>query len=153
MHLLRATVLLAALLCTPAGAGAAELHSYAIVQDDASLRIRNTTVHLYGIHIPETGQHCRTYIRPVICGSRAVLALEFRIQGFVRCDILARHHGGSATGRCFVGDEDLSAYLLSQGWALALPDAPFQYHALERIARHQHRGVWGFSADHVQPRR
>ena len=152
MNLRRATLLLAALLCL-APAGAAELHSYAIVQDDATLRIRNTTVHLYGIHIPETGRHCRTFMRPVICGSRAVLALEFKIQGFVRCELLTRHHDRSATGRCFVGEEDLSAYLLSQGWALALPDAPFQYHALERIARHQHRGVWGFSADQIQPRR
>ena len=152
MHLLRAT-LLAAALCLPSAAPAEELYSYAIVQDDASLRIRNTTVHLYGIHIPETGRHCQTFIRPIVCGSRAVLALEFRIQGFVRCEILARHHDGSATGRCFVGDEDLSAYLLSQGWALALPDAPFQYHALERIAHHQQRGVWGFPADQVQPRR
>ena len=152
MHLLRATLLLAAALCLPPAA-AEELHSYAIVQDDATLRIRNTTVHLYGIHIPETGRHCQTFMRPIVCGSRAKLALEFRIQGFVRCEILARHHDGSATGRCFVEDEDLSAYLLRQGWALALPDAPFQYHALERIARHQHRGVWGFSADQVQPRR
>ena len=134
-------------------AAADELHSYARVQDDGSLRIRHTTVRLYGIHIPETGRDCRTFMRPVICAPRAVLALDFKIQGFVRCQVIERHGNRTVTGRCFVQDEDLSAYMLRHGWALALPDAPFEYHALERIARHRNVGVWGFPADNLKPRR
>lgn len=40
--------------------------------------------------------------------------------------------------------EDLAAYLLEQGWAVALPYTPFEYHVLERIARHKGFGIWGF---------
>ena len=48
---------------------------------------------------------------------------------------------------CRVRGEDLSAYLLSRGWAVALPDAPFEYAVLEKIARERHVGVWGFTVD------
>ena len=37
--------------------------------------------------------------------------------------------------------------------ALALPDAPFEYHALEKIARHRGLGVWGMPADRILFRR
>jgi hypothetical protein len=30
---------------------------------------------------------------------------------------------------------DLGAYLIDQGWAVALPQAPFAYHTLEEIAK------------------
>jgi endonuclease YncB( thermonuclease family) len=132
---------------------AADLHSYALVQDDGSLLIKNRVVHLYGIWLPETERQCRTVIRPVRCASRAVLALEFKIQGFVHCEPRRERPDGSLEALCRVGrtgfdpGEDLAAYLLEQGWALALPDAPFEYLSLERLARHQGRGLWGYPAD------
>ncbi|MCX8048172.1 MAG: hypothetical protein N3A55_00740 [Methylohalobius sp.] len=43
--------------------------------------------------------------------------------------------------------EDLAAYLLTQGWAAALPDAPFEYHVLEKIARQRNLGVWSLPVD------
>lgn len=141
------------LLSLVAAAGqAAELHSYAFVEEDATLRVSNTRVRLYGIHIPPTGRTCSTFQRPVICAPRAALALEFKIDGFVRCTLIERHPDRSVTGRCINDEVDLSAYLLERGWALALPDAPFEYQALERIARHRNRGVWGFSVDNPVPR-
>ena len=48
--------------------------------------------------------------------------------------------------------EDLSAYLLEQGWAVALPDAPFEYQTLEKIARSRGFGVWGTPVDNIQRR-
>jgi endonuclease YncB( thermonuclease family) len=115
-------------------------------------------VHLYGIHIPDTGRHCSSNIRPIQCGSRASLALEFRIQGFVKCQPQARNADNSLSAICYVDSgpfdegEDLAAYLLERGWALALPDAPFAYHAMERIARHNRRGVWGLTVDSITDR-
>ena len=135
-----------------------ELSSYALVQDDASLLIEGKRVHLYGIYVPDTGRHCRGNIRPVQCGSRAVLALEFRIQGFVKCQPQTRNADNSLNAICYVDrgpfdeGEDLAAYLLERGWALALPNAPFEYQAMERIARHNHRGVWGLTVDSVRDR-
>ena len=132
---------------------ARELHSYASVQDDGSLKIKGHQVHLYGIYLPETTRQCRTNIRPTRCASRGVLALDFKVQGFVRCYPETENDDGSLNAICYVGrgrfdeGEDLGAYLIQNGWAMALPGAPFEYHAMERIARHNNRGVWGFTVD------
>ena len=130
---------------------AEELTSYAFVNDDATLRIKKKTIHLYGIHIPKSSQDCRTSQHPPVCGSRAVLALEFKVKSFVRCEIISENPNGSLTGLCrvnyshFEEGDDLSAYLLERGWAVALPDAPIEYHTLEKIARSRGMGVWGFA--------
>jgi endonuclease YncB( thermonuclease family) len=140
------------------GIQARELHSYAGVNPNGSLTIKGKTVHLYGIYIPETNRTCRTDQNPPTCGSRAVVALERKIDGFVRCEILARNQDRSLVGLCRVNSssfdpgEDLSAYLLQQGWAVALPDAPFEYQTLEKIARSRGFGVWGTPVDNVQRR-
>lgn len=142
----RVALALALALARPA---AADLSSYAFVEDDGTLRIEGKTVRLYGVYIPPTDQDCRTFERPVRCAPQAALALGFKIQSFVHCEEKGREADGTVIGLCRVGrdsfspGEDLSAYLLQQGWALALPDAPFEYHALERIARSRGIGVWG----------
>ncbi len=150
-------LLLGAAAFCAATADAGELFSYALVQDDSSLRIKGNTVHLFGIYVPPTNRNCRTNIRPTRCASRTALALDFKIQGFVRCEPRQERADGSIEAVCYVGSsafsagEDLGAYLVQQGLALALPEAPFEYHALERIARHNLMGVWGFAVDSVEP--
>jgi endonuclease YncB( thermonuclease family) len=140
--------LLALLIGLPAQAR--ELNSYAFVDDDGSLRIRNRTVRLHGILIPPTDKTCLGNFRPVRCGSRAKLALEFRIGArFVRCVIHGEYPDGSLDGSCYLDDTDLAAYLLERGWAAAAPDAPPIYAVLERIARHRSLGVWGTPVDRI----
>ncbi len=132
---------------------AEKLTSYAFVNDDATLRIKRKTIHLYGIHIPKTSQNCRTSQRPLVCGTRAALALEFKVKRFVQCEIISENPDASLTGLCrvnyshFEEGDDLSAYLLERGWAVALPDAPVEYQALEKIARSRGVGVWGLAVD------
>jgi endonuclease YncB( thermonuclease family) len=139
------------LMAGAAAVPAREIVSYAFVQDDGTLVVRGKTIHLFGIYVPPTGRTCRTYIRPVQCGSRAALALKFKIgANFVHCDMVHQNEDGSLTAVCRVDGEDLSAYLLSYGWAVALPDAPIEYKALEKIARHKDLGVWGFYGDVIQ---
>ena len=142
---------LSALLTTPVIAR--EITSYAQINHDGSLRMQGKTIHLYGIHIPKTGKHCRTNVSPVVCGSRAALALEFIISGFVRCEIVDKNTDGSLVGSCWVKAanfnevEDLSAYLLERGWAVALADAPIDYTTLEKLARLRGTGIWGYQID------
>lgn len=131
-----------------AGVRADEISSYAFVQDDGSLRVSGYTIRLFGVYIPPTAQSCRSFERPVTCAPQAALALDFKIGAdFIHCNPQARNDDGSVTAVCRVGDTDLSAYLLSRGWALALPDAPFEYVALEKIARQRGLGVWGLSVE------
>jgi len=140
---------LCALLCACA-AEARTIESYAHIRDDATLEVSNKHIRLYGIHVPETAQTCRTFIRPPRCSSRAALALDFKIQGFVRCETVRRFRDGSYSAVCYDNDDvDLGAYLISQGWAVAAPGAPFDYTVRERIARERGFGVWGFNVDAI----
>lgn len=124
------------------------LSSFAFVQQDGTLRLSGYTVHLYGIFIPPTEQICYTFVRPISCNTRAALALNFKISGdFVRCAPMATNVDGSITANCSSGDTALSEWMLQSGWAIALPDAPIQYVALERIARSKGVGIWGIPVD------
>ena len=140
-----------ALLPGRAAFAAGEIVSYALVQQDGSLKVAGKRIYLYGIYLPPTNRVCQRHFRPALCGSRAVVALEFKIQGFVSCRPVLRYRDRSIDAICRtrLEGEDLGGWLLSQGWALARPGAPFAYHALERIARARQRGVWGFQVDSI----
>jgi endonuclease YncB( thermonuclease family) len=134
-------------------AQARELVGHAIVQGDASLLIKENVVRLDGIYIPPTGRDCRDWINPVRCDSRAALALDFKVSGFIHCFPTGDNSDGSINATCYQNRTtfdpglDLAAYLIQQGLAVALPDAPFEYQALEKIARTQGVGIWGFRID------
>lgn len=132
---------------------AADFRSYAIVQDDGSLLIQNKVVRLFGIYNPDDRRFCDGTFNPVFCGNRVAAALNFKIRGFVTCREMGTYDDGSISAICWAGrtsfdpGEDLGAYLIRQGLALAGADAPFEYRALERIAERNGVGVWGFQAD------
>jgi endonuclease YncB( thermonuclease family) len=150
-HVLAA--LAAALTMQPAAAQA-DISSFAFVQDDGSLKVSGYLIRLYGIYIPPTDQTCYTFIRPIPCGTRASLALDFKLGGdFVHCTERAPNADGSITASCRLEDQDLSAWMLQQGWAVALPDAPFEYAALEKIARSRGVGIWGIPVDTIRGHR
>jgi len=133
-----------------ASQGTGKITSYANVRDDATLDVAGRHMRLYGIYAPKTARICERRVRPVRCGSRAAQALRFKIRGFVSCESKGTYADRSIAALCRFRDEDLGAYLLARGWALALPGAPFQYHVLERIARHHSLGVWGVNADVIR---
>jgi len=131
-----------------------ELSSFAFVQEDGSLKVAGELIHLYGIYIPPTDQACYTFIRPVPCGTRASLALDFKISGdFVHCIPRVTNPDGSITASCSAGNEDLSEWMLQRGWAVALPDAPFEYLTMERIAQSRGIGIWGIPIDIIRRRK
>jgi len=129
-----------------ASAWSASIDGYAFVNDDGTLRMRGRTIRLYGIHVPKTGVTCKSGFRPPLCGTRAAVALTFKLNaGWPHCEPVERHSDRSITARCHVDETDLSAYLLESGWAVAMPDAPIEYQALEKIARSRRIGVWGIA--------
>ncbi|MEO5659060.1 MAG: thermonuclease family protein [Polaromonas sp.] len=153
-HLFNALIVTFSVLATAEATADAEISSFAFVQPDGTLKVSHDLIHLYGIYIPPTDQTCYTFIRPVLCGTRASLALDFKISGdFVHCVPRATHPDGSITASCSVGHEDLSAWMLQKGWAVALPDSPFEYQAMEKIARSRGFGVWGIPIDTFRQRK
>ncbi|HSA82835.1 MAG TPA: hypothetical protein VLE23_18605 [Geminicoccaceae bacterium] len=141
----------------PAAAANPPIQSYAIVQDDGTLRVQGKTIRLFGLFIPRSERGCITALNPIRCGSRAVRALELKIQGFVECLPQLRHRDGSISAVCYVEEGsildppvDLGAWLIEQGFAVAAPGAPFEYGVLEKIARVNRRGLWGFQVDSIR---
>ena len=141
-RLMCCAVLAASVWLAPFQVGA-ELVSYANVRQDATLLVGSRIVRLHGIYVPPMGRTCRTNLRPVKCATNAVLALDFKIRGFVRCRRVAKHRDRSITARCLNKGVDLGAYLVERGWAVALPYGPFEYQVLEKIARSRSMGIWG----------
>ena len=136
MFRLLSIVVVALLLC--ARPSAAEFSSYAIVRDDASLLMRNNVVRLFGVYIPDSV-------------TRAAAALNFAIHGFVTCQEMGTYDDGSIGAYCWTRATDLGAYLIRNGLALAGPDAPFDYYAMERIAQSNGLGIWGFQVNQFRP--
>ena len=153
-------LLLALSLAAGANAADFDFEGHGIVRDDGNLIIGDRVVHLFGIYMPETNRQCRRWESPTRCAERGVLALDFVVEGFIRCIERGRNADGSIQATCWQGRSsfdpgtDLAAYLIERGWALALPNAPFGYHALEKIARSREMGVWGWPVDSItEPRR
>jgi len=139
-------------ICAPSSLLAnSEISTFAFVQEDGSLKVAGNLIHLYGIYIPPTNRTCQTFIRPMPCGPRASLALAFKISGdFIRCMPRANNPDGSVTASCRSRNEDLSEWMLLSGWAVALPDAPFEYSTMERIARSRGIGIWGIPVNVIR---
>jgi endonuclease YncB( thermonuclease family) len=136
---------------------AADIVSYAFVQDDATLRIQGKTIRLYGVYVVDNRPFCDRTFRPARCQTRAAVALASRIQGFVRCSPQVQYQDRSIGAFCSVDGGsvtsepiDLGGYLIREGWAVALPQAPFAYHTYQEIAKVNGRGVWGFQADSIR---
>ena len=132
------------------------IRSYAIVQEDATLRVQGKTIRLFGVYIPPTERGCTTILRPPRCGSRAKRALELKISGFVECLPQERYPDRSIGAICYTREGsildppvDLGGWLIEQGFGVAGPGAPFEYGVLEEIARTNGRGVWGFQVDNI----
>ena len=120
-----------------------------IVRENGTLSVGGRPVRLFGIIIPQVGRTCRSSVRPPRCAPAAVLVLEDKVTGFVRCEIVRQGRDGIPEGVCGVrgGDlfaprEDLAAWLLQEGFALAGPEAPPEYFALERLAQARQLGLW-----------
>ena len=143
-------------LCLPLGLDAAtptRIEGLALVNDDGSLSIGGTQVRLLGILIPKLGTVCIEDFRGTSCSDFNVRRrLEDKINGFVYCDLYGRGPDGVAQGICTVEGrnrfrprQDLGAWLVMQGLAVALRTAPAEYDALQEIAKANHNGVWSGS--------
>ena len=129
----------------PTFVDAADIRGVAIVRDDASLSLSGRRVRLFGIYIPALNRSCGNSVQPLSCEEqRAARALNSKLSGFVHCRPRGKYSDGNLRAVCWNVRIDLGAYLIERGLALATPEAPFEYHALEKVARSQRRGLWTF---------
>ena len=77
------------------------------------------------------------------CGQRAALALQDLIgRRTVTCDERDVDRYGRIVSRCMVGNVDINAWLVAQGWALAYRRYSLAYLSSEAEARAAARGMW-----------
>ena len=110
------------------------------VIDADTVDIDGTRWRLFGIDAPETAQTCRTWGRTWACGQAATEALVSRSAG-MSCEGSETDIYGRSIGVCSAGGDDLNAWLVAEGWALAYRRYAEDYVGQEDEARTERRGI------------
>ena len=120
------------------------------VTDGDTIIIQGHRIRLHGIDAPESQQTCRSGTTIWHCGRSSTNALNERLSGYpVSCHARTEDRYGRIIAVCTVSGEDINAWLVSQGWALAYRTYSLDYTAHEDLARSQRRGIW--SSEFIPP--
>jgi endonuclease YncB( thermonuclease family) len=109
------------------------------VVDGDTLRVGGVDIRLRGLDAPERRQSCFVDRRSYACGETAREALQRRIGSEpIRCRISGRDRYQRALAHCSAGGQDLGAWLVREGIAVAYGD----YEREEASARARRAGLW-----------
>jgi endonuclease YncB( thermonuclease family) len=124
-------------------AQAADLSGVPRIVDGDTLAIGTTKVRLEGIDAPETDQVCvnATGVRWT-CGIDAREQLAAHIGRDISCSSSGTDVYDRTLGTCSLAGEDLNAWMVQQGWALAYVQYSSVYIHDQENARTQQRGLW-----------
>jgi endonuclease YncB( thermonuclease family) len=123
---------------------AADLTGVPRIVDGDTLAIGSKKVRLEGIDAPETDQVCLNASgERWACGIDARDQLAAHIAGRdIKCSSSGIAAYQRTLGTCYFGDENLNAWMVQQGWALAYVQYSKAYVQAEEDARTQQRGLW-----------
>lgn len=144
LRMRRVTLLTVLVLAVPGVVQAEELIGRATVVDGDTLGIRDQQIRLHGIDAPESSQRCtRRNGEEWRCGQQAANALSDKI-GLrnVRCVGDKRDRWGRLIAVCHLGSQDLNAWLVRRGWAVAYLRYSKDYVGQDDRARKAKAGVW-----------
>lgn len=102
------------------------------------------TITIAGIRILEPHRACGSPDGATWpCGMRARTAFRSWLRGrAVTCDLAgARRVAGAEVASCALAGQDMGAWLVSNGWALADPEGPYLHAG--KAAREARRGIFG----------
>jgi endonuclease YncB( thermonuclease family) len=121
----------------------------AAVIDGDTIEIHGQRIRLFGIDAPESSQLC---VRPTgerwRCGQQGSLALSDRIgRATVSRQPRDLDRYGRVVAVCFKGEEDLSRWMVTTGWAVAFRRYSLDYVADENIARQSKINIWSGDFD------
>ena len=120
------------------------------VIDGDTIQIGKTRIRLHGIDAPEAKQECTVDNKEWRCGKEATSALKDAIgDKKVNCSRKDTDRYGRVVAVCRVGDLDLNALMVRQGWAMAYRQYSMDYVRDENLAERGERGMW--RGDFVAP--
>ena len=136
--------LAALILLVPSCANAADLTGVPRVVDGDTLVVAGTKVRLEGIDAPETDQLCLDAEgKKWTCGIAARNLLDRHIAGQnVACTAKGQDRYGRTLAICYLGAEDLNAWMVREGFALAYIHYSNAYVGEETDSRTAQRGMW-----------
>ncbi|WP_372619019.1 thermonuclease family protein [Falsiroseomonas sp.] len=124
--------------------GQPDLSGPAQVVDGDTLVLRGERVRLHGVDAPESNQPCEREGLRWPCGRDVTVSLRLFLDGrMVRCVSQGRDRFGRVLGRCHAGDQDIGAWLVREGLAVAYTRYSWRYLPQELRARWEGRGLWG----------
>jgi endonuclease YncB( thermonuclease family) len=114
------------------------------VVDGDTIAIAGTRVRLEGIDAPEAGQTCgRRLMGTWACGAEAANALARLVESKeLRCESRGLDKYGRVLAVCFLGQQDVNAWMVRQGHAWAFVKYSSSYVKQEAEARRERAGIW-----------
>ncbi len=111
--------------------------------DGDTIEIAGQRIRLHGIDAPEGRQACRDADGLYLCGDEATAALTRFLAGRnVACEPRDRDRFGRIVARCLVQGQDIGAWMVRQGNALAFRRYSLDYVADEKAAERAKAGMW-----------
>ncbi len=140
----------ASIVATSAHGADTSIRGTATVVDGDQLVLQGYRVLLYGVDAPELEQECLLDGAAWPCGKDAAEALNGLLNGQeITCADQGDAPYAKVSGVCRVGDNDVNAWLVSEGWALAARHVTRRYAKQETAAKKAGRGLW--RGDFVKP--
>lgn len=102
-------------------------------------------IDLWGIMAFKLNQQCShpASRRVVMCGRYSAAMLQEKIgKNTVRCEQKATKPDGTIVGHCFVGDDDINAHMVRNGFALAYRPDTERFTGYEEMAKAGRKGMW-----------
>ena len=120
-----------------------DITGHAIITDGDTIKINGRRIRFHGIDAPESQQSCSVGGSRYPCGQQATKALRLMIGGNpVSCEQRDIDRYKRLVAVCYVGNIDLNAAMVSQGWALAYQRYSSDYVSHEEAAKAARRGMW-----------
>jgi len=113
------------------------------VLDGDTIVISGRRIRLFGIDAPENGQTCTIKRKQFRCDQAATSALTDKIGAhIVECEPKDLDIYNPIVSVCFVAGEDINAWMVAKGWALAYRHYSRDYVSQEERASKAKLGMW-----------